>query len=87
MYTQTHTHRRAQQPVPEMRPERGLSGQCRPLQPSVVTSAKGLSQRLHWRPMTPGLQAHCPVSASQVRLWEPCGKQSHGRQASWSGGL
>lgn len=65
----------------------GVKGQRRPSQPNVVTSANGLSQRLHWRPMTPGLQAHCPVAMSQVRLWEPWGKQSQGRQVSWAGGL
>lgn len=49
-----------------------------PSQPLAVTSAKGLSQRLHCRPMTPGLQGHCPVSMSQERVWEPEGKQSQG---------
>lgn len=49
-----------------------------PSQPLTVTSAKGLSQRLHCRPMTPGLQGHCPVSMSQARVWEPDGKQSQG---------
>lgn len=57
-----------------------------PSQPSVVTSANGLSQRSHWRPRTPGLQEHWPVSAWQVRLCEPAGKHSQGRQASCSGG-
>lgn len=49
-----------------------------PSQPRTVTSANGLSQRLHCRPITPGLQGHCPVSMSQARVWEPDGKQSQG---------
>lgn len=56
----------------------GTAGRGVPSQPFRVTSAKGLSQRLHCRPMTPGLQGHCPVSMSQVRVWEPEGKQSQG---------
>lgn len=55
-----------------------VSGWAIPSQPLAVTSAKGLSQRLHCRPMTPGLQGHCPVSMSQERVWEPEGKQSQG---------
>lgn len=54
------------------------AGRDVPSQPFRVTSAKGLSQRLHCRPMTPGLQGHCPVSMSQERVWEPEGKQSQG---------
>ena len=44
-----------------------------PSQPLVVTSAKGLSQRSHWRPMTPGLHGHWPSSGSQTRDREPVG--------------
>lgn len=44
-----------------------------PSQPLGVTSAKGLSQLLHWRPMTPGLQWQRPVSLSQEREDEPTG--------------
>ena len=69
-------------------PHAGAGGGRRgPSQPRTATSAKGLSQRLHWRPMTPGLQLHWPRSMSQARLWEPCGKQSQGMQASCPGGL
>lgn len=53
-----------------------------PSHPVDVTSAKGLSQRLHWRPMTPPLQGHCPVTASQVRDSEPTEKHSQGEQTS-----
>lgn len=49
-----------------------------PSHPVDVTSAKGLSQRLHWRPMTPPLQGHCPVMASHVRDSEPREKHSQG---------
>lgn len=89
MHGHTHVREHARTPCPAACPRRGLTGDQGPLgpsQPSGVTSAKGLSQRLHWRPMTPGRQAHCPVSASQARLWEPAGKQSQGRQASRSAG-
>lgn len=44
-----------------------------PWQPLGVTSAKGLSQLLHWRPMTPGRQWQRPVSLSQEREVEPTG--------------
>lgn len=49
-----------------------------PSHPVDVTSANGLSQRLHWRPMTPPLQGHCPVTASHVRDSEPREKHSQG---------
>lgn len=49
-----------------------------PSHPVDVTSAKGLSQRLHWRPMTPPLQGHCPVTASHIRDSEPREKHSQG---------
>ncbi len=35
-----------------------------PSHPEFVTSAKGLSHVLHWRPITPGLHWHWPVSES-----------------------
>lgn len=49
-----------------------------PSHPVDVTSANGLSQRLHWRPITPPLQGHCPVMASHVRDSEPREKHSQG---------
>lgn len=49
-----------------------------PSHPVGVTSAKGLSHWLHWRPITPPLQGHWPVMGSQVRDSEPIGKQSQG---------
>lgn len=68
-----HCHQILQPPVLG-----SVCGWAVPSQPLAVTSAKGLSQRLHCRPMTPGLQGHCPVSMSQERVWEPEGKQSQG---------
>lgn len=44
-----------------------------PSQPEFVTSAKGLSHVLHWRPITPGLHWHWPVSGSHEREKEPTG--------------
>ena len=46
---------------------------CLPSQPLGDTSAKGLSHRSHWRPMTPGLHWHWPLSRSQAREKEPMG--------------
>lgn len=44
-----------------------------PSQPLAETSAKGLSQRLHWRPITPDLHWHWPLSRSHVLEKEPTG--------------
>lgn len=44
-----------------------------PSQPEFVTSAKGLSHVLHWRPITPGRHWHWPVSGSHEREKEPTG--------------
>lgn len=48
-------------------------GACSPRQPLAVTSAKGLSQPLHWRPRAPGRQGHCPLWGAQEREVEPTG--------------
>lgn len=48
-------------------------GACSPRQPLAVTSAKGLSQLLHWRPRAPGRQGHCPLWGAQEREVEPTG--------------
>lgn len=50
-----------------------LSLSFSPSQPEFVTSAKGLSHALHWRPITPGLHWHWPVSGSHDREKEPTG--------------
>lgn len=46
---------------------------CLPRQPLAVTSAKGLSQLLHWRPRAPGRQGHCPLWGAHEREVEPTG--------------